>query len=172
MRLLYLGRANTEGDALAWLPRQKILATGDIVVSPTPFGFGSHPSDWLSTLGKVKAIGFTTLIPGHGRPQSERVYLDKLVAAISDVRAQVAPLAKMGMPLEEVRKKVDFAKSIALFGDTPRIRANAQTLFFDPMVSNAYKEARGEPIIQGEGAPPPDVPRDTPPKATSIHHNS
>ena len=32
VRLMYLGRANTEGDAIAWLPRQRILMTGDIVV--------------------------------------------------------------------------------------------------------------------------------------------
>ena len=172
VRLLYLGRANTEGDALAWLPRQKIVATGDIVVSPTPFGFGSYPAEWIATLGKIKAMGFTTLIPGHGQPQADGVYLDKLIAAIGDARAQVAPLARSGMSLEEVREKLDFSKSIALFGDTPRIRVNAQNLFFEPMVSNAYKEARGEPIIQGEGSPPPDIPPDTPPKPTSFPHKT
>ena len=36
VHMLFLGRANTEGDAIAWLPRQKILASGDIVVSPYP----------------------------------------------------------------------------------------------------------------------------------------
>ena len=43
MRLRFLGRANTEGDAIAWLPRQRIVMTGDVVVSPTPFGFFSFP---------------------------------------------------------------------------------------------------------------------------------
>ncbi|HJR82471.1 MAG TPA: MBL fold metallo-hydrolase, partial [Sphingomicrobium sp.] len=99
VRLLHLGRANTAGDALAWLPKQKILATGDIVVAPSPFGFGSFPADWIETIGKLKAMGFVTLIPGHGRPQKDTAYLDKLIAAIRDVRAQVGPLAKQ-MPLE------------------------------------------------------------------------
>ncbi len=172
VRLLYLGRANTEGDALAWLPKQRILMSGDIVVAPSPFGFGSFPSDWIETIGKVKAIDFETLIPGHGEPMRNREYLDKLIAAITDVRAQVGPLANAGVPLEEVSKKVDFTKSIALFGDTPRIQRNAQTLFFDPMIPNAYKEALGQPIVQGEGGPEPDVPRETPPKPTSIHHKN
>ncbi len=172
VRLLHLGRANTAGDALAWLPRQKILVTGDIVVAPSPFGFGSFPADWIETIGKVKAMGFATLIPGHGLPQTDTAYLDKLIAAISDVRAQVGPLARQGMPIEEVRKKVDFTRSIALFGDSPQIKRYGPLFFFDPMISNAYKEARGEPIIQGDGSPEPDVPRDTPPKPTSIHHES
>jgi glyoxylase-like metal-dependent hydrolase (beta-lactamase superfamily II) len=91
VQILYLGRANTEGDALAWLPKQKILITGDIVVAPTPFGFGSFPADWIETIGKIKAMGFTTLVPGHGLPQTDTAYLDKLVASISDLRAQVGP---------------------------------------------------------------------------------
>jgi hypothetical protein len=40
---------------------------------------------------------------------SDSLYLDKLVAAMRDLRAQVMPLAKAGMPLDEVRKKVDFS---------------------------------------------------------------
>ena len=172
VEIIHLGRANTNGDALAWLPRQKIVATGDIVVAPIPFGFGSYSSDWIHTISKVKALGFATLIPGHGMPQKDSSYLDKLVAALTDLRTQVTPLAKAGVPLEEVKKKVDFAKSIEIFGATQRIRANAQSLFFEPMTGSVFKEALGQPIVQGEGSPEPDVPRDTPPKPRSKHHRN
>ena len=172
VRLLHLGRANTNGDALAWLPRQKIIVTGDIVVSPIPFGFGSYSGDWIETIGKIKALGYTTLIPGHGVPQKDTAYLDKLIGALTDLRTQVMPLAKAGMPLEEVKKKVDFTKSIEAFGTTQRIRANTQSLFFDPMTGSVYKEALGQPIVQGEGGPEPDVPRDTPPKSKARRHSS
>ena len=147
-------------------------ATGDIVVSPIPFGFGSHSGEWIQTIGKIKALGFTTLIPGHGQPQSDASYLDKLVAAMTDLRTQIFPLAKAGMSLDDVKKKVDFTKSIEAFGSTQRIRANAASLFFDPMTGSVYKEALGQPIVQGEGSPEPDVPRDTPPKPSSKHHKS
>ena len=171
VRMMFLGRANTEGDAIAWLPKQRIVATGDIVVSPYPFGFGSYPADWIATIGKIKALRFATLLPGHGAPQTDASYLDKLVASMRDLRAQIGPLAKSGMPLDEVRKKVDFSKSIALFGDTPRVKANLQGLFFDPMIKSAYLEARGEKIVQGDldGNPPPEV-TDTPPPSRAIRH--
>ena len=173
VHMMFLGRANTDGDAIAWLPNQKMVASGDIVVSPYPFGFGSYPAEWIQTLGKLKALGFTTLIPGHGHPMTDATYIDKLVAAIRDVQTEVAPLAKAGMSLDDVRKKVDFSKSIAMFGDTPQVKANLQGLFFDPMIGNEYKEARGEPIVQGdlEGFPPPEV-RDTPPPSHAIHHRN
>ena len=119
VHMMFLGRANTDGDAIAWLPKQKIVASGDIVVSPYPFGFGSYPTEWIATLGKLKRLGFTTLIPGHGDPQHDTSYIDRLIASIRDLQAQVAPLAKAGMSLDDVRKKVDFSKSIAMYGDTP-----------------------------------------------------
>jgi len=173
VHMMFLGRANTEGDAVAWLPKQKIVASGDIVVSPIPFGFGSYPADWIETLGKLKALGFSTLIPGHGNPMTDASYLDRLVAAIGDIRAQVGPLAKSGMRLDDVKKKVDYSRSIASFGDNSRIRANLAPLFFDPMTGNAYKEALGQPILQTDldGFPPPEV-TDKPPASRAIHHKS
>jgi len=155
VRLIYLGRANTAGDLVAWLPKQRIVEAGDIVVSPTPFGFGSYPADWIQTIRKLKALQFKILIPGHGNPQSDSSYLDKLQRAIAAIRSQVGHLAKEGVPLEKVKEKVNFTKMAELFGTSQADRLVFQALFADPMIENAYKEARGEPIIQGEGGPEP-----------------
>lgn len=171
VRLLHLGRANTDGDLLAWLPKERIVVTGDIVVAPVPFGFFSYPGEWIETIGKIKGLGFATLIPGHGDPQTDSTYLDKLVAAMTDIRAKVAPVAKHGVPIDQVRAKVDFKEISDLFGDTPRNRLNFENLFIVPMIPNAYKEALGQPIIQGEGNPKPAYAH-TPPKPSSRKHKS
>ena len=151
VRLMFLGRANTAGDAVAWLPKQRIVITGDMVVWPTPFGFFSHPAEWVRTLGKLKALGFTTLIPGHGEPQSDAAYIDQLIGSIEDIRAQVGPLAKAGLSLENVTKRVDFSRYAAIFGRTEREKTLFKAYWTDPMVENAWKEAKGLPITQGEG---------------------
>ena len=171
VELLHLGRANTDGDLIAWLPGEKVVATGDIVVAPVPFGFFSFPGDWIETLGKLKAIPFEVLIPGHGDPQRDQSYIDKLVAAISGIRAKVASLAKAGVKQEEVKAKVDWTAIVAPFADTPRNKVNFEGLFIDPMIPNAYKEALGQPIIQGEGNPTPPF-KVTPPKSTAKRHKS
>jgi glyoxylase-like metal-dependent hydrolase (beta-lactamase superfamily II) len=155
VRLMFLGRANTAGDAVAWLPRQRMLFTGDIVVSPIPFGFFSYPQDWIGVLERLKALDFTLLIPGHGEPQADTVYLDRLIATIGDIRAQVAPLARQGLSLEEVRERVDFSAQTAIFGTTPRLRLGFESYWLNPMVENAWKEARGEAIVQGDGVSTP-----------------
>jgi glyoxylase-like metal-dependent hydrolase (beta-lactamase superfamily II) len=151
VELLFLGRANTDGDAIAWLPRQRVVVTGDVVVSPTPYGFFSFPEDWLGVIDRLKALNFAVLIPGHGDPQTDTAYLDKLAATIIDIRTQVGALARQGLSLEEVRKKLDFSKQTGIFGTTPRLKATFEAFWLTPMVANAYREATGKPIVQGDG---------------------
>ena len=151
VQLLFLGSANTSGDAIVWLPRQKIVITGDVVVAPTPYGFFSYPGEWVQTLQRLKALGFSTLVPGHGEPQFDSQYIDRVIGSIEDIRAQVAPLAKAGLSLEEVQKKVDYSQFGALFGTDERRSRLFKVYWTDPMTENAWKEAKGLPIVQGEG---------------------
>ena len=151
VEIKFLGRANTAGDAVVWLPKQKIAMSGDMVVWPTPFGFFSFPGDWVQTLRKLKALGYRTLIPGHGEPQTDTEYVDQLIGSIEDIRAQVAPLARQGLSLEEVGKKTDFSRFETLFGTDERKKRLFKAYWTDPMTENAWKEARGLPIKQGEG---------------------
>ena len=151
VEIKFLGRANTAGDAIVWLPRQRIVMTGDMVVWPTPFGFFSFPGDWVQTLGKLKALNYSILIPGHGEPQADTAYVDRLIGSIEDIRAQVGPLAKQGLSLEEVGTRVDFSRYRDLFGTTERAKTLFKAYWTDPMTENAWKEAKGLPIVQGEG---------------------
>lgn len=151
VEIKFLGRANTAGDAVVWLPRQRIAMSGDMVVWPTPFGFFSFPSDWIQTLGRLKGLGYRTLIPGHGEPQTDTAYIDLLIGSIEDIRAQVGPLAKQGLSLEEVSKRTDFSRYRDLFGKTERMKTLFKAYWTDPMTENAWKEAKGLPINQGEG---------------------
>lgn len=152
VELRYLGRANTDGDLVAWAPRQKVLATGDIVVAPVPYAAHTFPTDWIAALRKVEAYPFAVLVPGHGAPQTDRAYTGKLIATLTELRDQVAPLAKADMPLEEVPKKVDLTAARQRFaGDDPWLRSLMGAVFTGDLISNLYKEARGEPVIQGKG---------------------
>jgi len=145
----FFGRANTDGDAVVWLPRQKIVATGDIVVAPFPFGFGSYPADWIGALAKVRALPFRILIPGHGTPQRDRVYLDKVSGALVDIRSQVGQAASQGLTLDETRKRIDASAQLRTFaGDDPWLRRWTRDYWLGPIVASAYKEAKGQPIVQ------------------------
>jgi glyoxylase-like metal-dependent hydrolase (beta-lactamase superfamily II) len=146
----FLGRADTDGDAVVWLPKQRVLVTGETVIAPFPYGFGSYPSDWIGVLKKERAMPFKVLVPGHGAPQTDRVQLDRIRAALEDVRAQVAPLVAQGLTLDQVKAKVDLSRQKKGFvGDDPWLGRWFDDFWTTPVITSAYHEAKGEPIVQG-----------------------
>ena len=84
VKIMWLGRANTAGDAIVWLPDSKLLLTGDAVVYPAPFAFGSYISEWPATLQKMIDLSPATVIPGHGPVLHDTSYL-KLVAECANL---------------------------------------------------------------------------------------
>lgn len=152
VRLIHPGRANTDGDAIAWLPKERVVITGDVVVSPIPFGFGSFPTEWIAVLNRLRAMSFTVLVPGHGEPQRDTAYLDRLIATLTDIRDQVTELARAGRSLDEVKQAVNYDAQRTVFADTPRRKRHFEAFWLNPMTVNAYLEAKGQPMVQGDEA--------------------
>jgi cyclase len=67
VRLLHLGRGNTAGDVVAWLPTEKILAAGDLLDHPVPYLSGGYPVEEIATLEALARLDADTIVPGHGR---------------------------------------------------------------------------------------------------------
>lgn len=150
VELRFLGRANTDGDATAWLPRQNLIVTGDIIVAPVPFAFGSYPGEWLAALRALRDTD-SILIPGHGAALRDDAYVDRLIALIETGRTQVVALHAQGLTDEQIRARVDLAAQRADFvGDDPWLGRWFDAYWTEPFVTSALKEARGEPIVQGE----------------------
>jgi len=146
IEILWLGRGNTRGDVVVFLPKERIAATGDLFVQPVPFGIGSYYEEWVATLGKVDALAADVLVPGHGLVQRDRTYLRQvralLVALVEQVRAAVAA----GATLEETRDRVKLADWKTKFAGDDLAKQRAFDAFFvAPAVERAWKQAKGEP---------------------------
>ncbi|NKQ53649.1 MBL fold metallo-hydrolase [Amycolatopsis sp. K13G38] len=83
--LQYCGRGHTEGDIVAWLPRQRILYAGDLVEAEAALYTGdAFHRDWASsTLDRVRDFGAEALIGGRGGVTKGR---DAVDAAIEQTR--------------------------------------------------------------------------------------
>lgn len=147
----FFGRANTSGDAIAWLPKQRIVATGDTVVAPIPFGSNTYPSEWIKVLERIRALNFSIMVPGHGRPSQDKAQVDDLILMLKQVRTQVAPFARNDTPASEVISKLDLtASETVITGKNPWLRRWFRAYWRDPIITSALREARGQPVIQGE----------------------
>jgi glyoxylase-like metal-dependent hydrolase (beta-lactamase superfamily II) len=145
VRVMHLGRANTAGDALVYVPDAKVLATGDVVVAPTPYAFDAYFAEWLEVLRKIEAIDARVIVPGHGPVMHDLAYVTTLEQLVTSVRAQVAEAVKRGATLEETRAKVDiepFRRSLA--GDDAARNAELKSAFTVPGIARAYQEATGK----------------------------
>lgn len=155
VELLFLGRANTSGDISAWLPNQKILVAGDAVVEPVPYMFNVYPSEMLQVFDRMRGLGFRLLIPGHGVPQRDGAYLDRLSGLVHDVQRQVGPLARDGVPVADMAARTDFSAQRTLFaGSDPWLAFWFDRYALTPLIDSVHREARGEPL----GPPPVAAP--------------
>ena len=64
--LLFLGRGHTSGDVVAYLPKQRVVATGDLLHGWMPFMGDSYPPEWVATLDALDKLEFDHIIGGHG----------------------------------------------------------------------------------------------------------
>ena len=153
LEVRFLGLANTDGDAIVWAPEQRVVATGDIVVNPVPYAAASFPGEWIKVLAALQALEYKTLVPGHGPVLRDGKYVDKLSAALTEVKRQVSDLVDSRKSLDQVRKDVNLDGLRDAFDDGDDWnRARFGDFFLDPIVGNAYKEVKGEPIVQGSDA--------------------
>jgi glyoxylase-like metal-dependent hydrolase (beta-lactamase superfamily II) len=61
------GGGHTDSDAFLYLPGERIIFTGDLVVVKNHPGMSNgHPREWLNILAKIKALDPVCLVPGHG----------------------------------------------------------------------------------------------------------
>jgi glyoxylase-like metal-dependent hydrolase (beta-lactamase superfamily II) len=145
VELRHLAPGNTKGDMFLWLPEERILATGDIVVRPTPYGFFSYPRSWAGVLRELKAFNATTIIPGHGDVMTDTAYLDLLAETMELVATQVDAQAKAGKTLDETRAAMDWSPVEPRFTDGDSMLAFLFNIWFKtPIVEAQYNLSTGK----------------------------
>jgi cyclase len=122
IHLLYLGRAHTEGDVFVYLPKEKVVITGDAVIGWTPFMGDGYPEDWAATLDRLAELDFTHMIMGHGEVAG-RDWLRTFRGYVHDMVEAVRTEVMLGATLEEVQRRVPealaptYEKAFSAYGD-------------------------------------------------------
>jgi glyoxylase-like metal-dependent hydrolase (beta-lactamase superfamily II) len=135
---------NTAGDSALYLPKEKVLLTGDLLVYPVPYCAGSHPAAWIESLKALSRIDAKVIVPGHGQVQHDMNYLNLVIESLQSIVDQVHEALRRGMSLEETKKFVNLDPICLKFahGD-PDLTASFQGNFA-PIVRQAYDEATEE----------------------------
>lgn len=106
VELLHLGIAHTHGDAFAWLPKEKILFTGDACVNGAyNFVGDGNVEKWIPTLEAAKRLGAQVVCPGHG-PRGAEVVLAEQQRFFNSLRDRVGKLVKAKRSGAQIREAV------------------------------------------------------------------
>ncbi len=114
VQIKFLGKGNTAGDAVAYLPKEKIAIVGDLLGSPVPMANDGYPSEWIHTLDNLNQLDAETFVTGHGPVLHDKsrivLYRDLLQSAIDQLNAKLIQSGPaMSRTIDEVRGSIDLS---------------------------------------------------------------
>jgi cyclase len=155
VRLLHLGRGNTAGDVVCFLPSEKILVAGDLLDHPVPYLGGGYPVDEIATLEALARLGAETMVPGHGmvlQGDDGKAYLGQVIeflrAVVAAVDAEIHRAGAGQGKLDAVKAAVLASFPVAEWrerfaGDDQEARDFFEGFALDGAITAAYAQMWG-----------------------------
>jgi glyoxylase-like metal-dependent hydrolase (beta-lactamase superfamily II) len=141
VEMRHVGIGDTRGDAWAYLPKEQILVTGDVLVAPVPYFFAGYPEGLARTLHRLLELDVKAIVPGHGDVMHDKTYmravLEMVETIVGQVNAAVVRIGSLSARLEDVRPQIDVADYRRRFaGDDPHNQE-----YFDESIEGLIKDA-------------------------------
>jgi cyclase len=132
VEMIRLGPAHSKGDVVAYLPRQGIVATGDLCVT---WGFGNNVGDangsykgWLSGLNRMIGWEVKTVVPGHGAVsgpdalRTQRAYLNGMLTQVQAGR-------QAGKTADQLATEIDLRSFGFIASDQPSNATSIRAMY-------------------------------------------
>lgn len=141
VELLWFGVAHTKGDGFAWLPKERILFTGDAAVNGAyNYVADAHIGQWIRTLERVKSLGAQIVCPGHGPMGGPEIIEDQQAYFVALYR-EVQALRDAGKTAAQVKAEVPAIRERVKSND--RI-ARYVPVGLDGVIEKIWRELGGE----------------------------
>ena len=111
VELRFFGWAHTRGDAVAYLPREKVLCTGDVVVNGA-FNFlgDAHIGNWVKVIRAAQKLDTVHVLPGHGGPGGKEL-MEGQARFFQELYQAVQAAIQQGKKLEEVATTIKLSEA-------------------------------------------------------------
>jgi len=115
IQIRFLGRGHTGGDVVVFLPRERVVVTGDFLTAGLSNMSDAFLDEWVTSLDALKTLGFDTVLPGHGEAFTDKAKIGYFQDYLRDVWAEVGRLKREGVSAEDAAKRADMTKHAAHF---------------------------------------------------------
>jgi cyclase len=140
IRLLYPGHGHTAGDLVVYLPKERVLCSGDLLVNGLANLIDGFVDEWPAALEKLKPLDFVDVIPGHGEPFKGKERIDWFQDFLRDLWKQASALHEQKLSPEEAGARIDMRAHKAHFPtipDRPGIAASTVSRMYEVMERRA-----------------------------------
>jgi glyoxylase-like metal-dependent hydrolase (beta-lactamase superfamily II) len=107
IQVLHYDRAVTPGDAFLYLPDEKVVITGDLLVNPIPFALDAYPTGWLHSLELIDSLPATVIVPGHGDVLHDKAMLETDIAIFRELLRVGRDAKNRGLTVEHARAEAN-----------------------------------------------------------------
>jgi cyclase len=126
IQLLYLGHGHTGGDVVVFLPKERLLCSGDLMTNGTSNMVDGFADEWVNTLEELKKLDFETVLPGHGEAFTGKEKITAYQSYLRDIWSQVTRLKQQGVSAEAAAPRVDMTAHKADFPNIQGAGVNVQ----------------------------------------------
>jgi glyoxylase-like metal-dependent hydrolase (beta-lactamase superfamily II) len=107
VRIQHIGKGHSKGDTVAWMPKEKVLFSGDLVEEgAAPYCGDAYFKEWPETLERLRGFKAEKLVPGRGDAMTTAAAADRAIAGtadfLRDMRRNVEAGVKAGKRLRDV----------------------------------------------------------------------
>jgi glyoxylase-like metal-dependent hydrolase (beta-lactamase superfamily II) len=98
VHVIHAGRGHTKGDTIVWMPKEKVLFSGDLVeYGATPYCGDAYFTDWPQTLDRLAGFGAEKMVPGRGEALQTPEEVAKGLSQTRDYLSSLAAVVKEGV---------------------------------------------------------------------------
>ena len=143
VELRYFGVGHTHGDGFAWLPKERILFTGDAAVNgPYNYMGDGNSGSWIETLRKAQELGPAIVAPGHG-PVGDGGILEAQRQYFVALRAEVEK--RKGLAPDRVLAEVPAMRDALVKRHATYIDTSDKAIVgFESQAAQVYQEMTGK----------------------------
>jgi cyclase len=120
IQILFFGRGHTDTDVVVYLPKEKLVCTGDLMESVISYMGDAFTAEWPATLDRLMTLDFDTVLPGHGVVFKGKAHIEAFQRYLRDLLKQATDLKTAGVPADAAAQRIDMR---AFATDFPQIRA-------------------------------------------------
>jgi glyoxylase-like metal-dependent hydrolase (beta-lactamase superfamily II) len=128
VHLIELGPAHTRGDALAYVPADRTVFTGDLLfVGGHPIGWAGPMSNWIKACDRILSLDVDIVVPGHG-PITDKAGVRTLKGYLEYTYAEARKRYDAGMTFEQAAQDIRW-EAFRDWNDSERLLVNIETCY-------------------------------------------